>query len=690
MVCRPCEYRMNYSASNFILVSQSFTATNPADHCHFPAKPFPYSDPNSLIDKKIILMKFPSALLTAFLFLFTLTLHAQTDTYWQQRAEYEMDIDVDVENHQFEGRQTLTYYNNSPDTLNRVFYHLYFNAFQPGSMMDVRSRTIEDPDGRVRDRIYHLSDEEIGYHRINRLQQDENDVSYSLDETILEVTLNEPILPGEQTVFTMEFESQVPLQIRRSGRDNAEGVEFSMSQWYPKISEYDERGWHPNPYIGREFHGVWGSFDVKISIDSSYVLGATGHLQNPQEIGYGYEEEGETVSRPDSPKFTWHWKADKVHDFVWAADPDYTHTTAQVPDGPTLHFLYQTDPVAENSSDAAQQGLQDNWERLPAYAVEAFEYMNENFGTYPYENYSFIQGGDGGMEYPMATLITGNRTFRSLVGVSVHELIHAWYHSVLATNESLYAWIDEGFTSYASSLTMDHLFNDGKNANPHRGSYRSYFSIVNSSKEEALDTHADHFHTNRAYSTGSYSKGAIFLNQLRYITGNEVFNRGMKRYFNSWKFKHPTGRDFLRVMEKESDMILDWYYQYFIESTKTIDYGISSIIGVNDKTHITLKRHNLMPMPVDVMVTYKDGSKEMYYIPLRIMRGEKENDRYPDVEQIVKPDWPWVNPEYPLTISSPASSIQSIEIDPSLRMADVDRSNNLIRMQEITEPKADE
>lgn len=635
-------------------------------------------------------MKSLSVLLTAFLFLFTFNIHAQPDTYWQQRAEYEMDIDVDAENHQLEGTQTLTYYNNSPDTLNRVFYHLYFNAFQPGSMMDVRSRTIADPDGRVRDRIYHLSDDEIGYHRINSLQQDGSNVTFSVDETIMEVTLDEPILPGEQTVFTMEFESQVPLQIRRSGRDNAEGVEFSMSQWYPKISEYDERGWHPNPYIAREFHGVWGSFDVTISIDSSYVLGATGHLQNPQEIGYGYEKEGETVNRPDSPKLTWHWKADKVHDFMWAADPDYTHTTAQVPDGPTLHFLYQTDPVAENSSDGAQQGLKENWEKLPGYAVKAFQFMNENFGNYPYSKYSFIQGGDGGMEYPMATLITGNRSFRGLVGVSVHELIHAWYQGVLANNESLYAWFDEGFTSYASSLTMDHLFNNGNGENPHRGSYNSYFSIARSDMEEALDTHADHFHSNRAYGTGSYSKGAVFLSQLQYVVGNEVFSRGMKRFFNAWKFKHPTGRDFLRVMEKESDMILDWYYQHFIESTRTIDYGITSIIGMGDSTYVTLKRHDLMPMPVDLMVTYNDGSRELYYIPLRIMRGEKNNDQYPDVEQIIKPDWPWVNPTYSLSIPSPASSIESIEIDPSQRMADIDRENNLLIMQEYIQQAATE
>ena len=622
-------------------------------------------------------MKLKSLICTVILSFCSLVTLGQDKGYWQQRVEYDMDIDVDVENHQLTGTQELTYYNNSPDTLNKVFYHLYFNAFQPNSMMDVRSRTIADPDSRVGDRIVKLPKDEIGYHHIKSLKQDGESVEYKVDGTILEVTLNDPILPGESTVFNMEFDSQVPRQIRRSGWMNKEGVELSMSQWYPKLSEYDKHGWHPNPYIAREFHGVWGSFDVEITIDSSYVMGGTGLLQNPGEIGHGYAEE---YDRPDSEKLTWHWKADNVHDFMWGADPDFTHTTAQVPNGPQLHFLYQADTIAVNAQRYSQEQLRQNWEQLPEYTVKAFQFMSENFGKYPYEQFTVVQGGDGGMEYPMATLITGNRSLGSLVGVTVHEFIHNWYYGVLATNESRYPWMDEGFTTYASTLTMDHLFNRD-DSDPHRGSYQSYFSIVEDSRQEALDTHADHFHTNRAYGTASYSTGAVFLNQLRYIIGNETFDRGMKRYFNEWKFKHPDGRDFLRVMEQESGMILDWYYQYFIETTKHIDYGISSILGNRQNTYVTLKRYDLMPMPIELMVTYQDDSKELFYIPLRIMRGEKPNDM-PDVQRTVKPDWPWVNPTYTVEIPVQASQIKSVEIDPSMRMADINRENNVFNLEE--------
>lgn len=600
-------------------------------------------------------------------------LQAQNRDYWQQHVDYKMEIDVDTENHRYAGKQTLEYTNNSPDVLDRVFYHLYFNAFQPGSMMDVRSRTIQDPDSRVRDRIYHLEEDEIGYHKIRSLTQNGKPVKHKVDGTVLVVNLNEPIQPGETVTFKMQWDAQVPLQIRRSGWNNAEGVEFSMSQWYPKLAEYDHQGWHPNEYVGREFHGPFGEFDVKITIDQDYVLGGTGVLQNPNEIGYGYEEEGTTVNRPSGDRMTWHFKAENVIDFFWGADPDFKHVTAQVPDGPKLHFLYQQPAVVEGASDEENAQYTKNWEQLVDYTIRAFEYANEHFGKYPYPQYTNLQGGDGGMEYPMGTLITGGRSLGSLVGVMVHEMYHSWYQNVLATNESLYEWMDEGFTSFASAETMNHLFDRGSEF-PYEGSYRGYYSLVNSGIEEPMTTHADHYNTNFAYGRAAYSKGAVFLGQLSYIMGEEDFRKGMLSYHDEWKLKHPTDLDFVQIMEKESDLILDWYYEYFVQTTKTIDYGIESVVGDDNKTVVNLERIELMPMPLDIVVEYADGSSELYYIPLRMMRGEKPAEN--DIKRTVLEDWPWVDPEYNFTIDKPASEIMQITIDPSQRMADINRENN--------------
>ena len=217
-------------------------------------------------------------LITFICFLIITVVAGQNNTsYWQQQADYTMDIDMDVKTFQYKGKQKLVYTNNSPDELTHVYYHLYFNAFQPNSQMDIRSRTIKDPDGRIQDRISKLSPNEIGYIKVKSLKQDGKPLTFKTVGTILEVKLARPIKSGKKAVFEMIFDGQVPKQIRRSGRNSKEGVALSMTQWYPKMAEYDFEGWHTPPYIGREFHGVWGSFDVTLHIDKTYVVGGTGY-----------------------------------------------------------------------------------------------------------------------------------------------------------------------------------------------------------------------------------------------------------------------------------------------------------------------------------------------------------------------------------------------------------------------------
>jgi len=583
--------------------------------------------------------------------------------YWQQEVEYKMNIDMDAEKHQFHGTSELTYVNNSPDTITKAFFHLYFNAFQPGSMMDVRSRSIPDPDPRVEDRISRLGADEIGYHKMNKVLHGGKPATYTVEGTIMEVILNKPLLPGKKATFELDYDSQVPVQIRRTGRDNKEGVEFSMTQWYPKLAEYDKDGWHSNPYIGREFHGIWGEFDVTINMDKKYLIGGTGYLQNPQEVGYGYEDASKPLKRPEGEKLTWHFNAPKVHDFAWAADPDFAHDTQKLSNGTVLHFIYQKDTLVEN------------WKKLGPRMVESFNYVNDNFGEYPYKQYSFIQGGDGGMEYPMCTLITAYGSYRGLVSVSVHESIHSWYQGLLATNESKYEWMDEGFCSFAQYITMDHLYNLNQ-MNPLSRQYAGYIRLANTDKQEPLTTHADFYKLNGVYGSNAYSKGSVLVQQLGYVIGDEALMRGMKRYYYDWRFKHPTPQDFKRVMEKESGLELDWYFEQFVGTTNTIDYSISNVEEKNGSTEVLLTRVGDMPMPIDLVVTMNDGSVKWFYIPMRIMRGEKGKDMY-GVERITKPDWPWVYPDYSLNVGVPLSQIKSIVIDPSTRLADIDQSNNI-------------
>lgn len=583
-----------------------------------------------------------------------------------------MEVDMDVKTYQYTGTQKLVYTNNSPDELGRVFYHLYYNAFQPGSEMDIRLQNIKDPDKRMmedgKSRISTLSESEMGYLHAETLTQDGQPVSFKEEGTILVVDLAKPIPPGGKTTLEMTFKGQVPLQIRRAGRNSSEGVALSMSQWYPKLSEYDFEGWHPNPYIAREFHGVWGDFDVKITLDKEYTVGGTGYLQNPNEIGHGYETPGTKV-KTKGKTLTWHFKAPKVHDFMWAADPEYIHDILEMEDGPTLHFYYKNNPE-----------IIENWKKLQPKTAEAMAFFSKNIGKYPYEQYSVVQGGDGGMEYAMSTLITGGRELGSLVGVMVHEMAHSWFQHVLATNESEHEWMDEGFTTFISSLCMNEIMKQEKQ-NPFEGSYRGYYALVNSGLEMPQSTHADRYTTNFAYGISAYSKGSIFLSQLGYIIGQDKLMETIKKYYEDFKFKHPVPNDIKRTAEKVSGMELNWYLTDWTQTTNTIDYGIKSVEADGEKTKISLERIGEMPMPLDILVVGEDGTQETYYIPLRMMFGEKENP-YPNLKRTVLEDWPWAYPSYEFTLDMPLENVKAIVIDPSQLMADVDGENNVYQVEE--------
>ncbi|HET8884958.1 MAG TPA: M1 family metallopeptidase [Salinimicrobium sp.] len=595
---------------------------------------------------------------------FTVAAQNNTNCYWQQHVDYKMEVDMNVENFRYTGDQELVYTNNSPDTLTKVFYHLYFNAFQPGSEMDVRSRTIKDPDPRVGSRISELTPQEQGFLRVTSLSKNGKDLKYTEVGTVLEVELDQPILPGEKVNFSMKFEGQVPKQIRRSGRESSEGIALSMSQWYPKMAEYDFEGWHADPYIGREFHGVWGDFDVKITIDKDYIIGSTGYLQNPNEIGYGYQEEGKKVKHKND-KLTWHFVAPKVHDFTWAADPDYVHDKITAADGTVLHFFYEDEPE-----------IKENWKNLQPITEKMLLYFNEHIGPYPWDQYTIIQGGDGGMEYAMLTLITGERNFNSLVGVTAHEFAHAWFQHLLATNESKHEWMDEGFTSYISGLAMNYAMGKS-NENAHVGATKSYIGLATSGVEQPMTTHADRYIYNGAYGAAAYSKGAVFLSQLEYVIGKENVEKTLKRYYDEWKFKHPTPNNFIRIAEKVSGAELDWYLTDWTRTTNTIDYAIKSVETEGNKSKIVLERIGLMPMPIDLTINYKDGSEGKVYIPLQMMRWEKPVTPNTSVAK----DWAWAIPTYTLLISN-NKEIQSVVIDESGLMADINSNNNTYEVKE--------
>ena len=610
--------------------------------------------------KRIFFMKIITTILFYLIGLFQIF---SQDGYWQQKIDYNINVDFDHLNHQFDMDQQIVYHNNSPDALSKVYMHLYYNAFQPGSMMDVRSRTIADPDSRVSDRIANLSENEIGFQKIINVKSGNSNLRFNEDGTILEILLDQPLKPGKKLKLSIFCKSQIPIQIRRTGRDNKENVAYSMTQWYPKMCEYDNEGWHSNPYIGREFYGVWGDFNVIVNIDSSFTLGGTGILQNPNEIGHGYQTKKTEIDSKLNGKLKWHFRAENVHDFAWAADPYFIHEKTSLNNGTIIHFLHKND------------SLNNNWKKLQPYAVNCFEYMNEHYGEYPYKQYSIIQGGDGGMEYPMCTLISAGGSFKGLVSVTVHESIHSWFQGLLATNESKYEWMDEGFCTYAQYEVLNFLYGN-KILNPLSRQYKSYARLAKSLINEPLSTHADFYNLNYVYGVNAYNKGAIFLHQLGYIIGSDILVVGMKKYFEKWKFKHPKPIDFKKIMELESGLELDWYFEQFTQTINNIDYSIVNVQSVGAKSKILIKKEGKMPMPIDISILTDNSDSYWYNIPLRIMRGAKKNDMIGDDFKVIS-DWPWVYNYYEFEVDIPVDRIKKIQIDPSGRLADIYLENNI-------------
>jgi len=568
---------------------------------------------------------------------------------------------MDAEKHQFKGKQTIEYTNNSPDELDKVYFHLYFNAFQPGSLMDVRSRTIADPDGRVLDRIAKLTEDEIGYHRMESIEQDGTPVKFEVQGTLLTVYLAKPIAPNSRSTFSLEFNSQVPLQVRRSGRDNKEGIDFSMSQWYPKMAEYDEEGWHTDPYVGREFYGVWGDFDVTIVMDKSFTIGAGGVLQNPEEVGHGYAEGN---GKPDADgRLTWHFIAENVHDFAWGADDNYIHRIAKADGSPELHFFY-TEEYAKV------------WDNLDSLTFEFFRIASAKFGQYPYPVYSIIQGGDGGMEYPMATLVLGRGNLEGKIGLIAHEGMHMWYYGVLGLNEARYPWMDEGFTSYGEDLVMDSLFPKAEKRS--KTLMKNYARWSSSTDDfEPLTTHADHYHTNRGYGIGAYWRGNAFLIQLGAVIGEEALAEGLLAFYDQWKFKHPNPQRFMKVMEEVSGMELSWFLQHFIGTTNTVDYAINDVIENKKNTTLRLERVGEFPMPVEVAVVSGD-EVSYYHIPLSLTLTSKPFEQGETLKA-----WPWTYTHYEFTIPMKLDEIDEILLFPNGDVPDVDRKNEVFPMKKV-------
>ncbi len=416
------------------------------------------------------------------------------------------------------------------------------------------------------------------------------------------------------------------------------------------------------------------------------LVGATGQCMNPAEVGHGYDQIASGVkaglAEPSaaSGMTTWKFHADHVHDFAWVADDDYIHEWMTWQDTITIHAFYK-------------QWARPYWEKNAlAYSLFALSTYSHDFGPYAYRNFSCTMAGDGGMEYPELIMITGYRPNPlSLAGVITHEIGHQWFYGMLGSNETREAFMDEGFTTLATTLSMNALFGDHQEypGEPHswldwfvptfsnkRDNYRFYQEIASQGYEEPFDIPHDWFRED-ATAGLVYGKTAAILNMLEYTLGDSTFFAGMREYYWGWRFKHPHLLDFQRAMEKVSHSDLAWFFDEWFKTTRTVDYDAKGVKSVSQSdgnylTTVSLHNNRLAVMPLDLLLHFNDGTSEAATIPLAT---NQHLDYHKDGVSNFFPSWDWVAPNYTGSLLTP-KPVSWFEIDTSWRLQDLNWLNN--------------
>ena len=608
--------------------------------------------------------------------------------YWQQDVYYNIKAEISERSHVITASEELTYWNNSPDTLRYVYFHLYQNAFQPGSYND----NVHQNNGiKSRFGVY----ESMGLGTVvDKMEIDGQELKTELDNTILKVYLNEPLLPNKNITFNIEFHTffDVGSMRRRMKIFNAYGYKhFDGVHWYPRISVYDRKlGWDTDQHLGKEFYGDFGCFDVELTFANNYVVEATGNLLNRDEVlpaelrkkldianfkDKPWDEKPSVITPYDSTlKKTWKYHAENVHDFAFTADPTY-RIGEYVWNGITCVAVVQ-EPHASR------------WQNAAEYAAKCIQVFSEDIGMYVYHKMVVADARDG-MEYPMLTLDGGqDPDYHDLLA---HEIGHNWFFGQVGSNETYRAALDEGFTQFLTSWAIRKIDGDLEIKTPPKSKYIKRFKkteeTINTEvyngymfdavkgEDKPLNTHSDYFDGALAHGGGYrhvYYKTATMLYNLQYVLGDELFLKAMQHYFSQWKIAHPYMEDFRNSIIQYTKVDLNWFFDQWMETTNSIDYGIKCVKkGAKENEYIiSFQRTGKMQMPLDFQVISKDSIVQNFHIP--------NNWFVKNTDATVLPKWlGWekLNPTYEARVIAP-EGIRNIIIDPSKRLADINMLDN--------------
>lgn len=609
--------------------------------------------------------------------------------YWQQDVYYKIQATMNDSTDVIGGSLSLVYWNNSPDTLKELYFHLFQNAFQPGSYMDDAHLH-----NKVRSKFGRYEAQGLGT-TVKNITQEETYLNPEMDNTIMRIKLTKPIPPGGSTRLSMGFDTYFDqgTMRRRMKIFKHNGVKhYDGVHWYPRVCVYDNySGWNTNQHLGREFYSNFGSYDVSLTFPDNYIMEATGVLQNKNEVlppellekidikNYNpkklqnKEEKPYQYTIPRTGNKTWHYHADNVHNFAFTADPTYRLSSDTI-DGVEVVAI-------------AQEANAYGWQDAVAYTKRVIHFYNRFVGPYGWPKIVAADARDG-MEYPMLTLNGG--TSPGYYYLIAHEVGHMWFYGMVGNNETYRAMLDEGFTQFISAVFMDNLSGRGHEtydfdssamkSGRESGVYKRYIMDAVQGNDAFLNTHSDDFGTSIRHGGGYghvYYKTATMLYNLWYTLGDSLFRAAFKNYFNEWSYCHPYPQDFRNSFIRFTGQDLNWFFDQWMETKKTLDIKITKFRRVGKKSdnnyRLTLRRVGDMQTPVDFSVKGKSGALYHYHIPNRdFVKAEP-------AAMTTLPAWKgWgrLRDTYSATFSLPEKS-KMVMLDPTMRMADVNMLNNV-------------
>jgi hypothetical protein len=644
----------------------------------------------------------------AFVFLFTLSAFSQTEYidyrsqtnplywknrkpfegYWQQDVHYIIKAELNDSTDIVSGTEELTYWNNSPYDLTQVYFHLYNNAQTKDSYAAnlYKNNNYDLKFGKYRS-------QNLGT-QVESITVDGLELQTELDNTILKVYLPKPLKSDGSITFKIKFKTYFDKEVIRNRMKmfNSFGKKhYDIVHWYPRIAVIDRKFvFTTDQHMDHEFYGDFGSFHVEMTLPNDYVADGTGVLLNEKEVlpdtlrkkldlsnflQKPFNSPPSTIIKRNGTKKTWKFSAINVHDFAFTADPNYR--------------IGETSWQGIRCIALVQEPHAAGWYNAPQYIAKTIEVNAYNIGPYPHPKMIVADAQDG-MEYPMLTLCGGyDPDYRTLL---IHEMTHNWFQGMVGTNENYRAWMDEGFTQFYTADTYQ--FIDGplsiepksKSAYVNRFTepqriiddqiYTSFYnSAVTKGEEVVLNTHADDFNGGIRHGGGysqSYTKTAAMLKNMEYVLGRALFDKAMQNYFKQWRMCHPYPEDFRNSIIQYTAIDLNWFFDQWLETTKTIDYKIGRIKRKKNFVYeITFKRKGGMQMPIDFVVIDKNDSARHYYIPNTWF--EKPTGA------TTLPRWigwgPKLKTTYTATLNI-GTKLKNVVIDPSYRLADIDMTNN--------------